>query len=99
MKKTNQNIDELVKKAMQEYYDAHKTTIEMKYGNTYITIFDDKIYDRFIKLFELMQIKYSIDMQEYYDDGKIVFNISGDNPQRAAFIQKFINNKYRLIWE
>jgi hypothetical protein len=46
-----------------------------------------------------MQIKYSVDMQEYYDDEKIVFNISGDNPQRAAFIQKFINNKYRLIWE
>lgn len=100
MKKTNQNIDELVQQALQDYKEAHKTKVEMKYGNTYITVYENGVYARFEKLFELMRIRYSVDLQEYYDDdGKVVFNLSGDDAGRAAFIQKFVDNGYRLTWE
>lgn len=99
-KKPEQNIDELVKKALQEYNDSHKTKVETKYGNTYVTVYEDSIYAYLEKLFKLMKIRYSVDLQEYFsDDGKIVFNIDGDDANRAAFIQKFVNNGYRLTWE
>jgi hypothetical protein len=100
MKKTTPNIDELVAQAIREYKDSHKPKIEVKYGNTYVTVFEERHHNWLVKLFELMRLQYSLDTSHYYeDDGKIILNITGDNPARVEFIQNFINNGFRLNWE
>ena len=100
MAKAKTNIDELVQKAIQEYKEAHKPNVEVKYGNTYVTVFEESHHNWLVKLFELMRVQYSLDTSHYYeDDGKIILNIIGDNPTRVEFIQNFINNGFRLNWE
>ncbi len=99
MPKSKPNIDELVKQAMLEYQQAHTTKIVRKYGNTYVTVYREDVYEKMQILFDLMQIQYSVDLTKWFSDEKIVFMISGDDEKRADFIQKFIDNRYRLTWE
>jgi hypothetical protein len=99
MPKSKKNIDELVKQALQEYHQAHTTKVERKYGNTYVTVYREDVYDKMQILFDLMRIQYSVDLSKWFSDEKIIFIITGDDEKCAAFIQQFVDNKYRLIWE
>ena len=101
MAKNKKTIDELVAEELAKYKSEHQPKINMKYGNTYVTIypiFSDTPAERLKSLFELMGLKYSVDLTNFDEDNEVTFMFSGEDENRANFIQKFIDNKYRLIW-
>lgn len=102
MAKNKKSIDELVAEELKRYKAEHQPRILMKYGNTYVTVyttFDEKSAKRLESLFELMNVNYSVDLTKFYEKEEVTFMFSGEDENRAKFIQKFIDNKYRLIWE
>ena len=102
MAKTKKNIDELVAEAMDKYKQEHQPRILMKYGNTYVTvypIFSDRPAERLKTLFELMNINYSVDLTHWDEENEVTFMFSGEDESRAKFIQKFIDNHYKLSWD
>ena len=78
----------------------------MKYGNTYILydICDHITYGGMHilqKLFELMGLKYSmyVPFGEEKENDRCYISINGEDQERATFIQKFIDNGYKLSWK
>ena len=95
-------IDELVQEEIRQYQEEHKTTVEAKYGNIYVSVWtniNQQDYQRLKRLFELMCLDYSLNLSKYDDYGKCVFCIYEDNSKYVEFIQKFIDNSCRLIVE
>lgn len=102
MAKTKKNIDELVAEAMENYKQEHQPRILMKYGNTYVTvypIYSDKPAERLRTLFDLMNLNYTVDLTRLDEYEEVTFMFSGEDENRVKFIQKFIDNHYRLSWE
>ena len=102
MAKTNKNIDELVTEAMEKYKQEHQPRILMKYGNTYVTVYpilSDRPAERLKALFELMNLNYSVDLTNWDEENEVTFMFSGEDENRAKFIQNFIDNHYRLSWD
>jgi hypothetical protein len=102
MAKTKKSIDELVAEEMERYKQAHQPKILMKYGNTYVTvypIYSDRPAERLKSLFELMNLNYSVDLTKWDEDNEVTFMFSGEDENRAKFIQKFIDNHFKLTWE
>lgn len=95
-------IDELVREKLEEYRQAHIPKIEMKFGHTYISfgrrdcITEEGMY-YLKKLFYLMDVDYSMNIPMYDEEFFIVIN--GEDANRTAFIQKFIDNGYKLSWK
>lgn len=102
MAKTKKNIDELVAEELARYKQEHQPRILLKYGNTYVTvypIFSDRPAERLKMLFELMNLNYSVDLMNWDEENEVTFIFSGEDENRAKFIQKFIDNHYQLSWE
>lgn len=99
---TQEEIDRLVKEKTDEYFKKHTAWIRLKYGNTYVgfdvcDIITEKLICRIRTLFELMGVKYSISYP-FDIDKSYYFIIDGEDKARAEFIQKFIDNGYKLSW-
>lgn len=96
-------IDELVKQKMKEYACRHKFKVETKYGNTYIFceehdyITHDTDKKKLIQLLELMEVEYTVQCS-YLENEHFSLIISGEDKSRADYIQKFIDNGYKLKW-
>lgn len=96
-------VAKMLHERVAEYRREHTANVEMKYGNTYISY---SVYDylieqylcELIKLFELMRIDYATKIPIGWDETCFI-SISGEDADRAAFIQKFIDNGYVLSWK
>ena len=97
-------VDRLVQEKLKEWHQKHIAKIELKYGNTYIS-YDvrDHITEQGVcilqKLFGLMGIECAVHMPICDSDERYYLCIEGENQERAAFIQKFIDNGYKLSWK
>lgn len=108
--KINQEeIDLIVQQKMKEYekqfIEEHKANISMKHGNTYISFKKyDHVTEKLIKklevLFDLMQIEFTWSFfgKNFDQENDFVFYLEKEDKERAEFIQKFINNGYKLTW-
>lgn len=108
--KNNQHIDKeevnrLVQEKLEEWHQKHIAKIEMKYGNTYISygICDDIAYKgmyKLQKLSELMGLEYLVYVPfgEEKENDRCYISIKGEDQERTTFIQKFIDNGYKLSW-
>ena len=101
-----EEVDRLVQEKLEEWNQKHIAKIEMKYGNTYISygICDHIAYKGICvlqKLFELMDLKYSVFVPfgEEKENDRCYISINGEDQERAVFIQKFIDNGYKLSWK
>ena len=95
-------IDELVKQKIKEYDCRHTFKVEMKYGNTYIfceeyDYITQKADKKLRQLLKLMGVEYSIQCS-YLENEHFSLIISGEDKARADYIQKFIDNGYKLKW-
>ena len=94
-------IDRLVQEKRKEYEQFHLAKIEMKYGNTYISygmrdyITENMAY-HLQKLFDLMKVRFSTNIP--IDNTEFYYILEGEDECRAQFIQKFIDNGYKLEW-
>ena len=98
-----EEVDRIVQEKLEEYQQRHIAKVEMKYGNTYISYGTyDYITKRGMyvlqKLFGLMGLECSMYIPFGKDD-KYYVSIDGEDQERAAFIQKFIDNGYKLSWK
>ena len=97
-----EEIDKLVQERLQEYQQLHVARIILVNGNTYISygirnyITEQAMYHLF-KLLELMKVEYRTNIPMEGESLFIV--IDGEDADRAAFIQKFIDNGYKLSWK
>ena len=102
MKVSQEEFERLFEYKMKEYEKRHKFKVETKYGNTYIFCeeydYITQSSERELRnLFHLMDVEYSI-QYNIFDDGFFSFIIDGDSKVRAEYIQRFIDNGYRLKW-
>lgn len=81
--------------------------MKVAYGNTYIknvSLLRDEVFDKIRHLLDLMNVEFS-----FYNDisetencliprNSINIMISGDDSDRAAFIERFINDGFVLNW-
>lgn len=95
-------VSERLEEERQKFIDDCIPVISMNYGNTYITIkrYDIDTYqiaEKIRQLLDMMGVDYVQSMimmgREYY------FCIHGEDADRAAFIQKFIDNGLKLSWK
>lgn len=99
---TQEEIDKLLEEKIKEYEKQRIAWVCMKHKNTYVG-FDvcDHITGKAMgyirKLMELMNVEYAISYP-FGDDRKYYIIIEGEDKARADFIQKFIDNGYRLSW-
>ena len=103
MRVSQEEFDKLFEEKMKEYEERHKFKVETKYGNTYIfceeyDYITQKLEIELSNLFHLMDIEYSI-QPKIFDMEHFSFIIDGDDNARAEYIQKFIDNGYRLKWD
>lgn len=97
-----QELNRFVDEKMKQYVNDRQFKVETKYGNTYVFC---KEYDymveyldqRLRKLFDIVDIKYAI--QRKIGDTNFSFILIGEDQERAAFIQKFIDDGYVLKWK
>jgi len=104
---SNEEIERRYQENMKEYLQAITPIVKVAYGNTYIknlSLLRDETFDRLRHLLDLMNVEFS-----FYNDipetenclipsNSINIMISGDDPGRAAFIERFINNGFILNW-
>lgn len=96
-------VDKLVQKKLEEWHQKHVAKVETKYGNTYIS-YDtyDYITEQGMcilqKLFELMGLEHSMYIP-FGEEDRCYVSIEGEDQERAAFIQKFIDSGYKLSWK
>lgn len=88
---------------MKEYEEQHKPWVEVKHGNTYVGYnIQDYITEGGMtyirKLLRLMHLDFYISYP-INDDKKYYLIIEGEDKARADYIQKFIDNGYRLTWD
>lgn len=98
-----ERADKMLREKMAEYRKDHTAQVEMKYGNTYISygVYDyliEQYLKELIKLFELMRIDYATNIPVGLEETFFV-SIRGEDADRTAFIQKFIDNGYKLSWK
>lgn len=94
-------IEKKLEEKMEEYARKRIPVVETKYGNTYIKVEEyDHIsfanMQRIWKFLSLMGLE-----EEIWSDSNngFYYGIKGDDSKRAAYIQKFINDGYRLSWK
>lgn len=96
-------IAKLVEEKRKEYEQSHIAKIEMKYGNTYISFgVRDCITSQYFNILKglLGLMGEEISMHVPFDTREGFYLILKDeNADRAAFIQKFIDNRYKLSWK
>lgn len=96
-------IDNRLAEYAREFEKKHTAWVVVKNGHTYVG-FDvhDNITEPLMcllrKLMELMDIKASI-KYPWGDDEEYYFIIEGEDKTKAEYINKFIDNGYKLIWE
>lgn len=95
-------VEEKLKEERQKFVNDHTFVVETKHGNTYISVnkydyISEVLIDKIGKLFDLMNIDYAISLIVFGKE--FFFSIEGDNQDRVAFIQKFIDNGYKLSWQ
>ena len=99
---TTEQIDELVCEKIKEYEKQHLAWIDLKHGNTYIgfDVYDyvtEKSMSKLKQLLDFMCVKYAV-YYPFMGDGKSYLILEGEDKARADFIQKYIDNGYRLSW-
>ena len=98
-----ERVDKMLREKMAEYQRDHTAKVETKYGNTYISygVYDyliSQYLQELIKLFELMRIEYATCIPIGWEETCFI-SIKGEDADRASFIQKFIDNGYKLSWK
>ena len=96
----NEYLQFKMEKAAKQFEEEHKFKVYTYNGRTYITC---KVKDYIarncesylIRLLQLMDIGYAVlsTLDEYG------LSIEGDDQSKAAFIQKFIDDGYKLKWK
>ena len=99
---TEEDVNKLLEERMLEYKLRYTPYIILDHGYTYIgfNVRDTltiPLMESLIKLIELMRIQYSI-KYPFGDDEKYYISIEGEDEDRANFIQKFIDDGYKLNW-
>ena len=98
-----EQIDKRVAEYVKEFEKKHTAWVVLNNGNTYVGC---DVYDRVTEiiisnlrqLVQLMGIEYSI-KYPFADDKGYYLVIEGEDKARADFINKFIDNGYKLNWE
>lgn len=98
-----EQIDKKIAEYVKEYEKKHTAWVVLKNGNTYIgcDVYDtvtEIIISNLRQLIKLMGIEYSI-KYPFADDIEYYLVIEGEDKARADFINKFIDNGYKLSWE
>lgn len=86
----------------RECTGAHAVRIGIKDGDTYIVfpVWDEVNFrhkGKICNLLDLIESKYYY--IGYVDDGNYYLVVYGEDKERAALIQKFIDNDYKLMWK
>lgn len=97
---SNEDIEKLLEEKANEYVSQHRAWICFKNGYTYIgyDIYDaitEKSMIYLVNLINLMSVEYSIKIP-IREDKTYYLIIEGEDKARADFIQKFIDNGYKL---
>ena len=105
MKIDKAEVERLFKERLEEerrkFIDDCTPIISTNYGNTYITIkrYDIDTYqiaERIKQLLDMMEVDY---LQSVIMIGKKYYIcIHGEDADRVAFIQRFIDNGLKLSW-
>ena len=99
---SKEEIDRRLSEKLKEYELQHTAWVYLRHGNTYVG-FDtmdyitENLMSRLHMLLDLMRIPFSIHHPFGEDAGYYVM-IKGEFERRAAYIQKFIDNGYKLVW-
>lgn len=103
--KIQAEVNKRVKEARKQWKIDHTPIVTMNYGNTYISVakYDDEsavVMDKIQMLLKLMNVEYGVShiMYAYGMKNEYYLSVAGADAERAAFIQKFIDNKYVLSW-
>lgn len=98
-------VNRRVEEAQKQWKIDHTPVVTMKYGNTYISVeeYDHEsavVMDRIKTLLKLMNVEYSVSalMYGFGMKNKRYISIEGEDAERAAFIQKFMDNGCALNW-
>ena len=106
-KLTEEEIDILIaeqlKKYEKKFIEDHTAKVEMKYGNIYVVFniqdsFTEKSMIKIKTLLDLMQIEYTVSNSIFSESGHFYLIITDEDKAKADFIQKFIDNGYKLIY-
>lgn len=100
--KINAEVERKLAEARAKWMEDHTPKISMKFGNTYIVFaeFDyitQTAMEGIHSLLNLMSVAYST-CYPFADDRTFSTIINGEDTERTAFIQKYIDNNYRLDW-
>lgn len=100
--------DVIMNEYLERYRKSHATKIETKYGDTYVSFEKiDFVTERYIEklkqLFKLMELEYSVSMSKnsQFDasvENEFCFIIFNEDAKKTEFIEKFIDNGYRLTY-
>lgn len=97
-----ENIDKIVEQRMEEWGRKRIPTVYIgSNGNTYIRVeeYDHVSFASMTKIWNLLSM---MGLEEEIwcepNDG-FSYVVKGDNYKRAAYIQSFIDNGYKLTWE
>lgn len=99
----NAEIEAMLAEAEEKWKEDHAPKISMKYGNTYISF---RLFDHITQtamstihlLLRLMRIKFSVSFPFSEDDSYFTM-FEGEDSARAEYIQRFVDNGYRLDWK
>ena len=96
----NEYIQMKMEEAAKQFEEEHKFKAYTFDGRTYITCKIEDYITRecesyLIRLLQLMDIKYTF-LKTLEEHG---LSIDGDDPDRAVFIQKFIDDGFKLKWK
>lgn len=99
---TQEEVDKLLKEKMDEFIKDRMAWIHIANGETYIgyNVLDATTYEAMNlleQLLKLMGVGYATHFP-FQDDEEYYLVIHGEDKDRADFIQKFIDNNYKLKW-
>lgn len=104
--KIQAEVNRRVEEARKQWKIDHTPVVTMEYGNTYISVekYDYEsavVMDKIKTLLKLMNVEYSVSAftYEFGMKNKYCLSIEGEDAERAAFIQKFIDNGCVLSWK
>lgn len=94
-------IEKKLEEKLEEYAQKRIPTVEVKNGNTYIKVeeYDHVSFASMQKIWKLLSMM-GLEEEIWCDPNNgFSYGIKGDNQKRAAYIQRFINDGYKLTWE
>lgn len=99
----NMTVEEIMAECKKEYEESHTAKIKLEYGNTYVSFGEmdyvtTKNMQKINTLLDLMGIEYWVGYP-FKEGNSFYVMFKGEDPERADFIRRFIDNGYKLSWK